>query len=210
VQKTLYALIELQEIDNRLDELMEERGDLPLVVEELQQKLEARTKELKDQQDELKNLILRQRELELIIEESKEKLAKYEEQLYQVKTNKEYDAITVETDTVKLKLDESETELLTLEDRRKELEESIAAIESEVSRVQSELEENKAELEQAMSATAEEENLLKHERDIVVKRTSPEIIKTYEMVREARGGQGIARVVTVYVVVVSLISHPRR
>ena len=195
MQKTLYALIELQEIDNRLDELMEERGDLPMVVKELQQKLDDRTGELHNQQEELKNLKLRQRELELIIEESREKLGKYEEQLYQVKTNKEYDAITAETDAVKATLDESETELLSLEDRKKELEESIAAIESEVTKIQSELEENQAELEQAMNATAEEENLLKHEREIVVKKTSPEIIKTYELVREARGGQGIARVV---------------
>ena len=40
MQKTTYALIELQEVDYRLDELMEERGDLPLIVEDLKSKLD--------------------------------------------------------------------------------------------------------------------------------------------------------------------------
>ena len=39
MQKTLHALLELQEVDNRLDDLMEERGDLPHIVGELEIKL---------------------------------------------------------------------------------------------------------------------------------------------------------------------------
>ena len=49
-------------------------------------------------------------------------------------------------------------------------------------------------MQTTLSATAEEENLLRQERDIVIKRSSPEIIKSYELVRKARGGQGIARI----------------
>ena len=85
MQKTLYSLIELQEVDTRLDELMEERGDLPLIVDELQAKLDVKNGELKRRKEELKSSKVRQRELELLLDELKEKLAKYEEQLYQVK-----------------------------------------------------------------------------------------------------------------------------
>ncbi len=195
MQTTLYALIELQEIDNRLDELKEERGDLPLIVEELQEKLSSKTEELQKQREQVKQSKLRQRELELFLDEAREKLAKYEEQLYQVKTNKEYDAITAETDTVKAQLEESENELLGISDTIGEIKGSIETLESEISKLESELDENRTDLEQAMNATAEEENLLLQERKIITEKSSPEIIKTYEMVREARGGQGIARVV---------------
>jgi len=194
VQTTLYALIELQEIDNRLDELKEERGDLPLIVEELQEKLNSKKEELQKQREQVKKTKIRQRELELFVDEAREKLAKYEEQLYQVKTNKEYDAITLETDTVKTQLDESENELLGLGDVIEEIEGVIEALEAEISKLENELAENRTDLEQAMNATAEEENLLKQERKIITEKSSPEIIKTYEMVREARGGQGIARI----------------
>ena len=101
MQKTLYSLIELQEVDKRLDELMEERGDLPLIVEELQAKVDQKKEDFDLRKNELKESKVRQRELELEMVETKEKLAKYEEQLYQVKTNKEYDAITTETETAK-------------------------------------------------------------------------------------------------------------
>jgi len=85
VQKTLYALIELQEVDNRLDELMEERGDLPLLVEELTQKRDKKKTELQDLKKELKESKIKRNELELSVEEAGVKLKKYEEQLYQVR-----------------------------------------------------------------------------------------------------------------------------
>jgi predicted nucleic acid-binding Zn-ribbon protein len=194
LQKAVYALIELQEVDNRLDELKEERGDLPLIVEELDSKFSRKNSDLKDKQDDLKKFKLRQRELELIIDESKEKLAKFEEQLYQVKTNKEYDAITLQTDSAKTQLEESENESIVLDDDITELNKEISDLEQEISEVESELEENRLELNKKLQATADEENLLHQERKIVLEKASTELIKTYELVREARNGQGIAKV----------------
>jgi len=137
---------------------------------------------------------VRQRELELLTEEAKEKLNKYEEQLYQVKTNKEYDAITTETDTVKETISSNEQELLYLDDKLTELSTNIEELETEVSKLDDELSENKVELQSTLNATAEEENLLKQERDIILQKSSPDIINSYELVRKARDGQGIAMV----------------
>lgn len=194
MQKTLYSLIELQEVDTRLDELLEERGDLPLIVEELQEKLDSKNSELSLRKQEIKQSKVRQRELELLLDEAKEKLNKYEEQLYQVKTNKEYDAITTETDTVKESLDSNEEELLKLDDKLIELTTAIEELESEVSKLSDELAENKVELQETLNATAEEENLLKQEREIIINKSSPDIISSYQLVRKARDGQGIAMI----------------
>lgn len=194
MQKTLYALVELQEIDNRLDELKAERGDLPLIVEELENKYNQKKELLSEKNQALKDAKVKQKELELLIEESKTKLSEFEEKLYQVKTNREYDAIMAETDSTKEKLETSEEELLNTHEAIEKLEEEIKQLEEELEKIGAELEENKVELDKKLTATAEEENLLNHEREIIVKKTDPEIIKTYELVRSARGGQGIARV----------------
>ncbi|NOX89774.1 MAG: hypothetical protein GXO77_12165 [Calditrichaeota bacterium] len=194
MQKTLYALVELQEIDNRLDELKAERGDLPLIVEELENKLNLKKSQLEQKNKDLKASKVRQKELELIIEEAKTKLGEFEEKLYQVKTNREYDAIMSETDTTKAKLDESEDELLMTHEQIEKLNEAIAQLKQEVEKISAELEENRIELSKKLTATAEEENLLNQERDIIINKTKPEIIKTYELVRAARDGKGIARV----------------
>ncbi len=194
MRETLYSLIELQEVDLRLDELMLERGDLPLIVEELQAKHDSKTNEFNSLQDETKKSKVRKRELELMIEEYKEKFSKYEEQLYQVKTNKEYDAITTETEEVKEKILEGENEILEIEEALENGENTIKELSTEIESLASELEENKVELKKTMVATAEEENLLKQEREIIINKSGPEIIKNYELVREARDGQGIAQI----------------
>lgn len=194
MQKTLYALIELQEVDNRLDELMEERGDLPLIVEDLEAKLDEKSKELAADQAQLKKSKVRHRELELLTEDAKTKLAKYEEQLYRVKTNKEYDAISAETDAAKEQLKKSESEMRINNELMEKLDEQITLLESEVSKLERELDENKIELQAKLNETAEEENLLRQERAIILQKSSHDVIKNYEMVREARDGQGIARI----------------
>ena len=195
MQKTVYALIELQEVDHRLDELRDERGDLPLIVEELENKLKQKSSELKEKKKNLQDSKVRQRELELNLDEAKEKLNKFEEQLYQVKTNKEYDAITTQTEVVKQEVESSENELLTLDETISALNDSVNELEREIVEIEAELSENKVELEQKLQATADEENLLNQERKIIIDNSDPKLINTYEMVREARNGQGIAKIV---------------
>lgn len=194
MQKTLYGLIELQEVDNRLDELREERGDLPLIVDDLQAKLLDKKKEFENCSSELKQSKVKQRELESVIVESKAKLDKYEEQLYQVKTNKEYDAITLETESAKKQVDEGKDELNNISQLMIGLEEKIELLDGEISKLESEHEENSIELDAKLTSTAEEENLLKQERDIIINKTNSDIVKTYEMVRNARSGQGLAKI----------------
>jgi predicted nucleic acid-binding Zn-ribbon protein len=161
LRETVYALIELQEVDIRLDELMEERGDLPLIVHDLEAKLNDKKEVLKNVQKELKGSKISQREVELEVENAKAMLDKYEEQLYQVKTNKEYDAISLESEAAKQKEKEGDVELKALSEAIKEKENSIEQIEGELSALEEELASNKVELKSRMNATAKEEKLLK-------------------------------------------------
>ncbi|MBD3223953.1 MAG: hypothetical protein GF313_04445 [Caldithrix sp.] len=194
MEQTLYGLIELQEVDNRLDELKDARGDLPLIVEELEYKLSNKKEELKNLKEELKAAKVKNNEMELAIEEARERLEKYDEQLYQVKTNKEYDAITTESEHARQKMEESKNERDNIQYTIEEIEERITELESETDKLEGELEENKSELKVKLEGTAEEENLLKQERSIIVEKTNPSIVSTYERVRDARGGQGIAKI----------------
>lgn len=192
MQKTTYALIELQEVDNRLQELMEERGDLPLIVEDLKAKLEEKINTLEQMKEDVKAAKVMVKNLETSIQESKEKLKKYEEQLYQVKTNKEYDAITAETETVKEQLEQFENDIVENTDKIEKLDDEIELLQDEIEKLESEYEENNIELESKMRSTQEEENMLLQERKIIVEGFSPQIISMYEKVRKARGGMGVA------------------
>ncbi len=194
MQKTTYALIELQEVDYRLDELMEERGDLPLIVEDLKSKLDVKKSDLELLTSGVKENKLLVKNLEISIEDAKIKLKKYEDQLYQVKTNKEYDAITLETESVKEQLDTFETDIIENTDKIEKYIEEIDILESEIEKLNSEYEENTIELESKMRSTAEEENILLQERKIIIDGFNQNIIKTYEKVRKARDGMGVANI----------------
>lgn len=194
MQKTTYALIESQEVDYRLDELMEERGDLPLIVEDLKSKLDVKKSDLELLTSGVKENKLLVKNLEISIEDAKIKLKKYEDQLYQVKTNKEYDAITLETESVKEQLDTFETDIIENTDKIEKYIEEIDILESEIEKLNSEYEENTIELESKMRSTAEEENILLQERKIIIDGFNQNIIKTYEKVRKARDGMGVANI----------------
>ncbi|MCB0283119.1 MAG: hypothetical protein H6627_01265 [Calditrichae bacterium] len=195
MQKSLYALIELQEVDNRLDELMEERGDLPGIVEELEEKLSQKKAKFSNIDQEIKNSKVQIKELENKITEATEKLAKYNDQLYQVKTNREYDAITNEIEAVRLEQQENEEAAAKLSESLEDLVAAQGEFESEISKIEEELSENKVELDARLAETAEEENELKKERESIIKKFKPNILSSYETIRNARDGKGIAPVV---------------
>lgn len=195
MQKSLYALIELQEVDNRLDELMEERGDLPHIVEELEEKLAQKKAKFNNIDQEIKNSRLQIKELEAKITEAGDKLGKYNDQLYQVKTNREYDAITNEIEAVRLEQQENEEAVAKLAESLDDLVAAQGEFETEISKIQEELSENKVELDERLAETAEEENELKKEREMIIKKFKPNILSSYETIRNARDGKGIAPVV---------------
>lgn len=192
MQKTFHALLELQEVDNRLDELTEDRGDLPKIVNELEEKL-AKTKEKHETHEaDIKAAKLRLKELELLMGETKEKLDKYNNQLYQVKTNKEYDAITTEIETVQESQKEYEKEVRSVNTQIEEKMAAVTELEGQIAGIEKDLAENRVELNASLEETAEEEENLNKNRKKIIKDLSKNVLDTYEKVRHAREGKGIA------------------
>ncbi len=192
MQKTLGALIELQEVDNRLDELMEERGDLPQIVDELEEKLATANDSQNVLNTEIKTAKVRIKELEKLLNEAIEKLKKYNDQLYQVKTNKEYDAITNEIETVQEDQQNHEQEQSSIEIQVDENLSSVTEIEAEIAKVKEELSENRKDLDERLAETADEETKLNKRRAKILKNVSKHVLNTYETIRSAREGKGIA------------------
>jgi predicted nucleic acid-binding Zn-ribbon protein len=192
LQNTLYSLIELQEIDLKLDKVQQEKGDLPRIVDELKTKINDRQNQLAAQKEEIGKLKIEIKKLELELKTGKNQLEKYENQLYKVKTNKEYDAIANETDNVKKKIREIENKVLHSEENMEKLSSSNESIDKELVQLKKEFEENNAVLQEKISASAEEENLLRQERRIVADHLTSQQINSYERIRDAKKGMAVA------------------
>lgn len=192
MQKTLYSLIELQEIDLKLDKVKEERGDLPSIVENLKNTLETKNTLMAEQKETITKLTVESKTLETELGSLKEQLKKYESQLYQVKTNKEYDAIANETENVKKNIGDIENTILEYAEQIENLTGSNTEIESEIKKLSDDFDENNVELQDKISASSEEENILKHERDIVEKKLTSQQINAYHRIRSAKKGMAVA------------------
>ncbi len=188
MQKTLNALIELQEIDVKLDKLNEERGDLPAIVNDLENKIQNGEVALQEHKEKIKELLIEEKKLELELESSRTLLNKYDEQLYRVKTNKEYDAIANETETTKNKIDEDDSRLLEIAEAIENIKNNINELKKSLQEMQKEFTESNEDLNAKISESSEEENILLQEKKIVCDNLTDRQLNAYDRIRVAKKG----------------------
>ena len=195
MNQTLEQLIKLQEIDHRLMEIKEHMGDLPKTVEF--QEVEIVTIQSMNEQKQVRidqiDKDIRHHESE--IEDFSTKLEKYKEQLFLVKSNKEYDAISHEIDHMKITISESETVQLQFEEEKTELEEAIKLNTNKIESTSESLTNNRMELQSAMAETTHEQQELESNRNILYKDIEPTYLSNYETLRNARDGVGMASII---------------
>ena len=121
-------LYQLQLIDDQLDKLEELRGDLPNMVRSLESRLNELKTDIKNKATEQEESVEKRTQNEEEIEKLKESQKKFKAQLYQVRNNKEYDALTKEIDHSEAQISKLETENNALADSSKSLTEQIEAI----------------------------------------------------------------------------------
>ena len=94
----LATLYSLQLIDDQLDILEELRGDLPLTVNELTGQIDNIKSQIDSKENEKKESLKKRKGNDAEVERLTANLKKFKAQLYQVRNNKEYDALTKEID----------------------------------------------------------------------------------------------------------------
>jgi predicted nucleic acid-binding Zn-ribbon protein len=191
--KTLLEnFIKLQEVDNKLNTLKLQKGDLPMLIEQLQEDLKEK-KERSSELEETVNKMQRDRRMfEKEVDASKAQLKKYEEQLYKVQNNKEYDAISLEIDTKKAEIESLENKIIqTLEDEE-ELKKERAELSEGISTLETQYQEYQKELEEINIQTREEETRLQHEREKVARQIEERYLRLYERIRQAKDGLAVA------------------
>ena len=185
-------LIRLQAYDNRLSILKLQKGDLPTVIEQLDSDLDKKQTRTEEMKAEIKKLQSDRRIFEKEVEASKQQLKKYEEQLYHVQNNKEYDAITLEIDTKKMEIENLENKILQTIEDEESLKQETTSLGEEVGQLGEQLTENKGELDDINQHTQKEEDRLVVERDELAVKLEKRFLRTYERIRKAKDGIAVA------------------
>jgi predicted nucleic acid-binding Zn-ribbon protein len=194
VRESVKLLTELQEIDDELRDIGFERGDLPEEVNKLADKIRDYEKFIADRKGELEQADQELSSRTHQLTEAKTKLEKYQQQLYTVKTTREYDAMTAETNFAKQDISEAETSIASQNQRKLDLNKLIADRSTELEQTKVEEQEKAAELKEKLAETEGEERELLHRRENIIVRLEKPIYNHYERIRKAKDGRGVARI----------------
>ena len=190
----LKILYQLQNIDNQLDELEELRGDLPNMVRELEEKINGLINDIEVKESEQKDSLKKRDQNEDEIEKLKENQKKFKAQLYQVRNNKEYDALTKEIDHTEEQITKFESENDSLADRSKALTQEVEEINPKLDELKKELKEKEADLKDIVKANEREESKLLEERKKIEGQVKKSDISTYARIRKAKKGLAVATI----------------
>lgn len=189
--KFLYAL---QQVDLGLDEVHDMKGDLPGIVDSLRNEVAEKSAKKKELEDLVKKSFAARDATDVDIVTLKEKIDKYKAQQFEVKTNKQYDALAREVDTSQEKVVKLAKEMEQLEGRATAAKQDAEALGPQIEALQHELNERQVELNNVNLEHEEEELRLRHEREkIVVRITKPDLAQ-YERIRAAKEGKAVVPV----------------
>lgn len=190
----LKILYQLQLIDDQLDELEELRGDLPNMVRSLESRINEMKEEIKNKENEQKESIEKRAQNEEEVEKLKESQKKFKAQLYQVRNNKEYDALTKEIDHSEEQISKLETENDTIADLSKNLTSQIEEIKPKLDELNKELEEKEADLKEIIKVNEKEETKLQQERRKIEEQVKKQDLSVYTRIRKAKKGIAVATI----------------
>jgi len=195
VPQKLAALEKLQEIDSTLDEIFKVRGALPDEVRDLEDEIAGYQTRIDKFNTDLESLEADISAKKAAIKDAEALIKKYTDQQSNVRNNREYDAITKET----------ELQALEIQINEKRIKEAYAKIEAkneEIGNTQLILDERtkdlgakKSELDQITSESEEEEKKLMNVRQKAEKNVEDRLLNAYEKIREnAKNGLAVVTV----------------
>jgi predicted nucleic acid-binding Zn-ribbon protein len=195
VKDKLKTLYQLQQVDLKLDGLLEERGDLPAEVSELETKIAALKSSIKENEEFLKKAAARKKEIDKELDDVRKRIDKYTDMRIKVRTNREYDALSKQIDSAKDKLQLLHKELEDLQSREVSSGRDLESLKKDLDDQQKIYAGKKAELDDLVSLTRDEEKKYRREREKFAQKIDRQTLSRYEMIRRATKGKAIVPVV---------------
>lgn len=190
----LKVLYQLQLVDDQLDKLEELRGDLPNMVSSLESNINALKNEISEKEIAQTESVEKRAQNEEEVEKLKESQKKFKAQLYQVRNNKEYDALTKEIDHSDEQIAKLDAENNALADSSKSLSEQIEEIKPKLVELEQELKEREADLKEIIKANEKEENILLADRKKIEDQVRKQDVSIYMRIRKAKKGKAVATI----------------
>lgn len=196
MRETKELLLNLQELDDQIDKLKAEEESIPEKKHDLEEGLEAHQAAVAAAKSESVDFAKKRKELEIELEEGNTKKDRFKHQLFQVKSNREYEALQHEITALEEKNSGLEDKILEIMDRSEQVSRQIAEDEQKlkaetatVGEAQAKLDKEQEDLRQKIAIKADERKRLVIDMDAT-------LLKRYDRIRANKGGLAVTTVNT--------------
>jgi len=185
VEEKLIAVLTLQKIDSKIDEIKTLKGELPMEVKDLEDEIEGLQTRINNIDAEIESI---NKFIESKNEAKKEAQAlikKYEKQQDNVKNNREFEAINKEIEMQELEVRLNEKHIKDAGFEQKERAAQRAKTEEKINMIQEALNQKKAELEKIIAETDKEEKQLAEKSSVAKEKVDARLITAYDRIRSS-------------------------
>ena len=195
VEQKLKNLYQLQTKLSEIDKIKTLRGELPLEVQDLEDEIEGLTHRLHKYEEEIERLKADIEKKHTDIDEAQAMMNRYQQQLDDVRNNREYDNLTkeiefqgLEIELLKKKIGEAER---LINAKTNDLERGRGVLEER----RKDLDLKKSELDEIVSETKAEEEKLREKSKVLEAAIEPRLLTAFKRIRKSsRNGLGIVYV----------------
>ncbi len=190
----LELLWELQKIDLDLKGIQEKRDRYPKEMKKLDEKQNTEKERIQKEREKIELLEKERRRKEGHLNAEQEKIKRAEGKMFEVKTNKEYQALLNEIEGIKEAARREEEEILQVMDEIEELRKNITKREKEMAISLEKIETEKKVIQEKMTRGEEAWKGQMERREVLSRQLESKLFKLYNTLKEKRQGVCIVSV----------------
>ena len=195
VEQKLQTLYELQTTLTAIDEKRALRGELPLEVQDLEDEIAGLDTRIEKIANEIKEFLAAVTQKKGEVKEAQANLDRYNNQLNEVRNNREYDALSKQIDYERLEVELCNKKIKEATEQIATRTNDLEIAKTERDERQKDLEEKKSELKDILAETREEEMMLSERAKDLETKIEPRLLNSFTRIRKnAHNGLGIVYV----------------
>jgi uncharacterized protein len=191
LRKQLELLWELQKIDLTLKRINEERDRFPKEMKKLDERQNIEKEKIQNEKEKMESLEKERRQKEKHLNTEQEKIKRTEGRMFEVKTNKEYQALLNEIEAIKEATNREEEEILQILEEIDELKKGLLKREKEVTATLEKIERERKKIQEKMDQGDGLWKEQKERREVLSKQLESGLFKLYNTLKEKRQGIGV-------------------
>ena len=195
VEEKMRELYLLQQIDSKIDEIEILKGELPMEVSDLEDEIAGLDTRISRLEGQVKDLQLEIARHDNNIRESEQLILRYEDQMNNVKNNREYEALMKETEMQRLEIQLSDKKAGSAQRELETKQEALDTTREKQASKQSLLEVKQEELKSIIAKTEKDEKKLRRQSDKARKVIEARLLRGYDKIRnQYRNGLSVVTV----------------